>query len=257
MWDRLPEGLRSLLLLLGLAGSIACSYQFRDRYAPNALTPDILSLETAGSKERAEYVIGTFRGVLMSTGQKVSWQPFNPAIQGGGTLRAVEHTKFDYLFIPCYVLVLGLGCAWTASGFRKLGQDGPARLADRVALLQPLAGLLDGIENIGLLNMLAGRMGNWPPITAVLAWIKFGLVAVGVAVFVAGVVLAAGRLFRRDLPESPRPRLAAAYVLAILAAYAAVTAYALLAVKTVEPLPMPPEPRAVSTQDGPADWGRC
>lgn len=256
MWDRLPEGLRSVLMLLGLAGSIACYYQFREGYAPNAVTPDIVSLQTAGTPQRAEYVIGTYRGVLMGSGPKVTWQPFNPSIQGGGKIRAVENTRLDYLFIPCYVLMLGLGCAWTAAEFRKLGQDGPARLADRVALLQPLAGLLDGVENVGLLNMLGGRMGSWPAITAGLAWVKFGLVAVGLAVFVAGIVLAAGKRFRRDLPETPRPRMAALYVLAIIAAYAAIAAYALLAVKTVEPLPMPPEPRAVTFLEGPADLDR-
>jgi hypothetical protein len=251
MWERLPKGIRSILLLLGLAGSIACYHQFRDYYTPAATPPDIVSLQTAGTPERAAYVIETYRGVLMAADRDGHWQPFNPSIQGRGKLRADENVRFDYLFIPCYVLALGLGCAWTASEFRKLQQDGPARLADRVALLQPLAGLLDGIENIGLLNMLGGRMGSWPMITALLAWTKIGLVALGVAVFLAGIVVAAGKLFRRDLPETPRPRLAAAYLLAVLVAYAVVAAYGLLVVKGVEPPPLPPEPRAVGLPGGP------
>jgi hypothetical protein len=253
MWERLPEGIRSVLLLLGLAGSIACYYQFRDHYRPEAAPPDIIALQTAGTAQRAEYVIETYRGVLMGAGPGSTWRPFNPGIQGGGKIRATENTKFDYLFIPCYVLALGLGCAWTAHEFRKLKQDGPARLADRVALLQPLAGLLDAVENVGLLNMLAGRLGSWPAITAVLASIKIGLVVAGGAVFVAGIVLAAGKLFRRDLPETPRPRLAAAYLIVLAIAYATVTAYAFFGVKSVEPLPMPPEPRAVSTMGQP-EW---
>lgn len=254
MWERLPEGIRSVLLLLGLAGSIACAYQFSTTYRAAAEPPGIVALETAGTTRQAEYVIETYRGILMGAGPGSSWRPFNPSIQGGGKILATDNVKFDYLFIPCYVLALGLGCAWTAHEFRKLKQDGPARLADRVALLQPLAGLLDGIENIGMLNMLAGRMGSWPTMTALLAWTKFGLLAVGAAVFLAGIVLAAGKLFRRDLPETPRPRLAAAYVIALVVAYAAVAAYALLVVETVPPLPLPPEPQAVTATDPPA-WG--
>lgn len=244
-------------MLLGVAGSIACYHQFRDTYAPGAAPPDIVALQTAGSPARAEYVIDTYRGVLMGAGPRSTWQPFNPSIQGGGKRRAAENTRFDFLFIPCYVLALGLGCAWTAAEFRKVKQDGPARLADRIALLQPLAGLLDGIENVGLLTMLGGRFGSWPAITALLAWVKIVLVTLGLAVFLAGLVLAAGKLLRRDLPETPRPRLAAGYVLLVIVAYAAVTAYALLGVQTVEPLPQSVEPRAVwLAPEGSTDLGR-
>lgn len=247
MWERLPAGLRTLLLLAALAGSIAAINQLRGYYAPQARAPGIVDLELAGDADRARYVLDTFGGMLMQqTGPRVTWEPFRPSIQGWGRRRAADHTRIDYVFIPCYAVTLLLGCAWTAAEFRKLKQDGPGRLADRIALLQPIAGLCDAAENVGLLAMIGGRFGPWPAVTAVLASIKFAIVALGVMVFAAGVVLATGKLLRGDLPAVPRPRLVAAYLIAAAVAFAAITFYALTQVETIAPPPMPPEPRAVT-----------
>jgi hypothetical protein len=272
MWDRLPAGLRSVVLLLALAGVAVCAHFFRTEYRVESSPPGVFQLEVAGTARDAWYVLSTFEGVLMhqASGPR-PWVMFNPSIQGNGYRRAYDNVRFDFAFIPCYALALWLGCAWTASRFRAINQPGPARLGEIAALLQPLAAVCDGIENIGILKMLGQfhqqvtaaaldpaksirpeAMDPWPLVTAIAAWAKWAFVAVGAIIFAAGLVLAIGQWVEGRIRRDP-PRILTWGLPALGAlGFAALAGYALTRLQVIEPLPLPPEPRSVQHAAPPA-----
>jgi hypothetical protein len=272
MWDRLPPGLRSALLLIAIAGVVTIGNLLRSDYRPEGKTPGVFDLEVPGTARRAWYVISTYEGILMHQGTgRRPWEMFNPSIQGGGARRAYDNVRLDFAFIPCYAIALWLGCGWAASRYREAGQVGAARLGDLASILQPLAAVCDAIENIGILKMLGvfhsgvtalardpnlpirpERMDPWPMITTLAAGVKWPLVALGVAVFLAGIVLAAGQWIQAKWPAKPGrgPGWAVPILLAII--YAALAGYALTQLRVIEPMAMPPEPRAVTITAAPA-----
>jgi len=91
----------------------------------------------------------------------------------------------DYLFMPCYALAMSLGTLLAAGRhrgwFKTLGA-----LAGWGALA---AALFDAVENFILWKILLGAwVSPLPELAAVCAWVKFGLLLLGLLYALAGVV---------------------------------------------------------------------
>lgn len=100
----------------------------------------------------------------------------------------------DYAWLVLYALTLTLGCSMVALDW--VGRS--ARLTAAisvVAWLQPLAALLDAIENTAMVWMLhTGEAGQpWPMIAFSAAVPKFAIVCIGIAVILGGAVDASWR----------------------------------------------------------------
>lgn len=120
--------------------------------APNG----IISYEFAGSSNRA-------REILNSWGE-------------AGRLHAAFSLGLDFLFIIAYVTAISLACLWAGDLLRKhsLPLSG---LGLALAWSVCLAGVLDGIENIGLIViLLANGSSPWPQLAAACAAVKFLLI---------------------------------------------------------------------------------
>lgn len=123
-----------------------------------------------------------------------------PAIKAA----AVRSVQLDYFLILSYVTFLGFFGAAVASlkGPRKVPWVRRTLLV--VVLLQGVAGLLDGVENIGLLAMLSSAAYDIPDSvprwTFVVSAIKWWLIAIGLVVPL--LALAGTGLLARSPAES-------------------------------------------------------
>lgn len=100
---------------------------------------------------------------------------------------AVKQVRADYLFIAGYTCSLLFICFHAADYARQSGHGNLASAADLAGYGALLAGVLDCIENVGLLRMLAGHIST-PVVlvTSLSAAAKFALLAM--ALVVAGAV---------------------------------------------------------------------
>jgi hypothetical protein len=91
---------------------------------------------------------------------------------------------FDYCFIVFYSMFLTIACVWTAKHVqRELG----FRLGITLAWLQIVAGLLDCVENAGLLvTLLSDGARNWMTAGAVASAGKWLLIFAGITYVVIG-----------------------------------------------------------------------
>jgi hypothetical protein len=108
-----------------------------------------------------------------------------------GRARAGLSLGLDYLFLLLYASVLALACAGMARG---LSPHWRAAAAAGVVLAwgQLAAGLLDGVENFALIQLLLDSDGAaWAPLAWWCAAAKFSLLAAGLAYLLAGLALVA------------------------------------------------------------------
>lgn len=95
--------------------------------------------------------------LLQLAGSQVPAQTIVNVIRSRGAAEAaVTSVKLDFLFILSYVVVLGFLGATVAGLERVRRISWLRRLVLLVVLLVGLAGVLDGVENVGLFAMLTG-----------------------------------------------------------------------------------------------------
>ena len=132
----------------------------------------IVGLEVAGSVDKAKEVMSV-------------WEERD-------RIHAAFGTGLDYLFLLAYANAVALACVWGRRVFRR------PWLVDLGGLLAWgawLAGALDAVENIALLDMIRGPVESpSPQVAAACAFPKFVLIYAGVFYGVAAVLT---RLARR------------------------------------------------------------
>lgn len=147
-------------LLLALAILNILVIAIMQSFAP-ALKPfSIIGFEFAGTPEQAQLMVNTWKqnGVLHSVYFLIG---------------------FDYLFMITYASFLWLVCIRAA-----IGMSGKwAKVITILAWLQPVAGLLDAIENLSLYQMVTGSLKPlWPTLSVICAAPKFAIALTGLAV---------------------------------------------------------------------------
>ena len=107
---------------------------------------------------------------------------------------AKENTWFDFIFIFFYSLLLSRVCNMIAISSQGLW-SGTGRLLAKAALI---AGLLDVLENIGMLITLGGhRSGIYAAFTAFSSILKWGIVIITLLyILIAGLVISYTKLTR-------------------------------------------------------------
>lgn len=128
------------LFLFVTAGTLLMLYVMAKTGAPlkTATTPHgILNLEFAYNSQKAAAVIG-------------AWQPDNK-IEA-----AIKNTQYDFIFIFFYALFLYLGCRKVAKKYNGLLQKAGLFFAACAIA----AGLLDVLENFGMLATLYGHLSE-------------------------------------------------------------------------------------------------
>ncbi len=91
----------------------------------------------------------------------------------------------DYLYLVAYPLTIGLGCLLVAGRFRTGSLFSQAGIV--LAWVQPVAGLLDAVENAALIQLLTGsRLDYLPAIAYWCAAPKFAIVIAGLAYVLFG-----------------------------------------------------------------------
>jgi hypothetical protein len=129
----------------------------------------IISLQMAGNVTKASEMIA-------------SWD-------SKARLLAAFGLGLDYLFMPVYAMLIGLGCIATAEQLRR-SKWPLATLGSWLAWGLCLAAIFDALENIAQMVMLLGPVVSpWPEISAVCAYIKFGLIFTGMVYAFYGVVV--------------------------------------------------------------------
>ncbi|MEO7327098.1 MAG: hypothetical protein ABI193_00875 [Minicystis sp.] len=166
----LPDRRRPALLGV-VAATLGVSALMRSSGAAllNTQTPGgIVSLELARTPQEATRIM-------------VSW------VRDGAVDAAITNVKLDYLFLLTYAPAIALGCL-----LAMVSLESRPRLAALGPLLGwgcLLAGLLDAMENIALLQMLdhPGHADEtWPLVSFACAAPKFVLVALGLLYSGAG-----------------------------------------------------------------------
>lgn len=147
--------------------------------------------------------VGGCRGIVLLelAGSRTVAEPIVARIRGAGvSASAVRSVELDYLLIICYVGLLALAASAVADldGVWQIRWLRRTLLA--VALLQVVAGTLDGLENVGLFTMLeadvvADNIAYW---TFWISAVKWWLIGIGIVVpllaFGVGVISARWRL---------------------------------------------------------------
>lgn len=190
------HGVRRVLFWLAVAVAVALFVVLARLDAPLKTSEapyGIVSLELASSVAEVETILASWRRVV---------------VEGvGGLTLARRSIGIDFAFIVAYVTVLAGACRWAAAALRRQGRPG-ASAVRAVAGLQPVAGLLDVVENVGMLIEVGRASGGGlaafvPPVVAVAASLKFLSIAAGVVAILWG--LAARWLPRRSPKASDRP----------------------------------------------------
>ena len=159
-----PTKSRTWLLILTLLNVTVIAVM--QSFAPALRPYTIVGFEFALTPENAQLMVSTWRenGVLDSF---------------------YFVTVFDYLFMVTYSSFLWLACVQVGNGMTK-------RLANVfliLAWLQPVAALLDVIENLALYQILNGSLNSiWPTLAAGCAAPKFIFVLLAIVACLGGVV---------------------------------------------------------------------
>lgn len=105
----------------------------------------------------------------------------------------------DFPFLVIYAVALSAACVVVAARAAERGRAALAVVGRRVAWLAPVAAACDAIENVAILQVLAGRVDQpWPAIAFGFAAVKFVLLAVVVVYLVVGLAAT----FRRSAVEA-------------------------------------------------------
>lgn len=139
----------------------------------------VVSLELAATVQRANAILKSWNGKVLD---------------GETALDLAKRSiVVDFPFIVAYSTALGGGCWWAAGILRRRGFPG-GNLVRRLAWLQPVAGVLDIVENVGMLEEM-DRFGRshapeWlPRVVAASAGTKFVLLGLGIVAIMGGLVL--------------------------------------------------------------------
>jgi hypothetical protein len=141
---------------------------------------DILPLEFAANGDAARAVIDGYGDKLAAAKASVWW---------------------DFAYIVCYGATLLLGVSWASrvyltTSLRSFGVF--------LAPLVPVAMLLDGVENVALLRMLAGKTDSaWPAVAAACAYPKFLIVLAAIPFLLGGVITRVYQWLRPHLRIGP------------------------------------------------------
>lgn len=132
----------------------------------------IVGLEVAGSVEAAERVMAV-------------WTERD-------LIHAAFGTGLDYLFLLAYANAIALSCIWARRVFRQAWLAG---LGGVLAWAAWVAGALDAVENMAMLDMIRGPVTSpAPQVAAACAYPKFVLVYAGIVYVLAASLT---RLARR------------------------------------------------------------
>ena len=176
----LPSPLRKKAFVVLLATTMAtmAALQVLDRHLKTDAAPrGIVSFEFAGNLPNATLMLA-------------SWNP--PARIAAGLSLGL-----DYLFLFTYAGVIGLGCVLTAGARFQHTQTG-ITIGYILAWGQLGAALLDAVENYSLARVLLGAQTDlWPAVAFWCAGPKFGIVALGLAYVVVGVMIGLKHLIQR------------------------------------------------------------
>lgn len=153
-------------------------------------------------------VVGECEGLvlLQLADSRDEAQKIVTAIRARSAGKALVSVKLDYLFILSYVAFLGLLGAAVAGTQRVRGIPWLRRLLLLLVLLQGVAGLLDGIENVGLFTML-NRGNIEPDIPRWTSWaavMKWRLIGAGLALPVLAFLFTLAWERYRGKDESPQ-----------------------------------------------------
>lgn len=160
---------RSKLLLL-LAGLNVIVIVVIQSFAASLKPFSIIAFEFAGSPERTHQMVNAWRenGVLNSVFFLIG---------------------FDYLFMLTYSAFLWFACMHTEHGL-------PNKISKSLivlAWLQPLAALLDSVENLALYQIISGSWKPlWPILAAACAAPKFGIVLLAISACLFGSIYKIG-----------------------------------------------------------------
>lgn len=162
MWNPsslVSAGMRPWVLLISVVLSFAVNRYMKQLVA--AVLPPPLRLQFAWSEVRASKILE-------------KWSDADK--------RAVRlNLVLDFLFIAIYVTGLAVTCALAADAIIAAGWQGGGRMGHTFAGAIVIAGLLDAVENLAQLLMLAGpRTQPWPALASACASIKFFLATVTV-----------------------------------------------------------------------------
>ncbi len=153
---------RDKLLAASLISTIGLSFvlQALDQSLRTPAAPTgILSFEFAGS-------------LLLAGNMLASWGP-------EARVDAALSLGIDYVYLFSYPLCLSLACARVASGV-SIRFPSLAAVGVYLAWLMFVAGALDAVENLALIQLLRGSDWEaWPRVAMMCAFPKFALVATG------------------------------------------------------------------------------
>lgn len=144
----------AFVVLLGLTAFTM--YKTKGRLTTEEAPNNAISLELAGSAERANAIIGSWKKAEMLG-------------------EARRHLWWDSLaFIPAYSTFAALACVMAARAFFRTQFEPLYDVALVVAWLPWLAGLCDYVENGAMCAMLGGFSGEtWPRVGWWAAFVKF------------------------------------------------------------------------------------
>ncbi len=148
------------------------------------------SLQVLGAPLRTEaapagIVSFEFAGELSSAQRMVeSWGPI-------GQVYAGLNLGLDFLFLVAYPITIALGCVLVSRSLSSRALP-LAVLGVWLAWGQLLAGILDGVENYALIQVLLGGQDVlMPALARACATVKFALVGIGILYVLAGAAMAA------------------------------------------------------------------
>lgn len=166
---RRPQRAFFLSTLLVVVVGTVLDYWGKRLETPSAPS-GIISFELAGDRETSQKI-------------RCEWH------WEGTTRTASNSIWLDFLFIPAYVCSLLLACLWASRQLARRKILGAAT-ASTLAYLQPLAGVLDIMENIALLLLLGEHAEGALPFWAALwASLKFLLVGAGLLLVLWAVLV--------------------------------------------------------------------
>jgi hypothetical protein len=161
MWNPsslVPAGMRPWLLVISIVLFLATNQFMKQLVA--AVLPPPLDLQFAWREARASRILE-------------KWSDADK--------RAVRlNLSLDFVFIVIYVTGIALACALGADALATAGwPGGGGGMGGIFVRAIIIAGLLDAVENVAQLLMLAGHKTQpWPALASLCASIKFFLVAV-------------------------------------------------------------------------------
>jgi len=158
-----------LLISILLSLALLIVMHSLDGHLITAASPrGIVSFELSGSIESAAQILK-------------AWGP-------QGKVYAALSLGLDYLFLIVYALFISLSCVRMAEYFRQRGWH-LAIWGLGLAWAQFLAAFLDAIENAALINLIFdSQRDSWPTIARYCALVKFGIVGLGLAYILSGLL---------------------------------------------------------------------